>query len=661
MARLLMVSLLLFTGCAATQGGLRHVDAVAPLAFPTTPAELETRCRSARDEATTRYNHIAVGEGTHPLLAYEEATSFLGEATDPLTPLAKLHPDPAMRRAAADCKERVVNAATATLMREDLYRRLEAAPADGADQQRLKNVLLNEFRDNGLGVPESQSVIFRQRAERLATMEREFSDALVDDPATISFTLEELAGVPTDLIARLPRHSNGQLLAHGSGDAATIQRTATRAETRKKALLYLDNRGNGNLKRLTEIAKLRHDQAVTLGKPSWLSVRAASQMASTPERVESFLDDMQQKLNPLITADINEFAKLKGAGTTVQPWDIPWLRSRLTETSAGVDEESLRRFFSLMKVREGLFTLAGRLFGLRFQRCDNPAAWSGDVDLYRVSEENGTTVGWLYLDLLYRPGKTDSSYEISLLPHRITHNGEQLPAVLLVSNLRPYLNGGPQLLPRQVKTLLHEFGHSLHDLLGRATYASLGTALIPWDVIETPSTLFEQLADEPAVLAILSGDALPAETAEHISRGKQIGASTRWGGTLLTARFDAKLHGPTPPDDPLRLWQCLHLEVSQLPAPPESRAPGTIGHMVTGYDGRYYGYLWSAVIASDLLGQFRQDGLLTRRAGDHLRRDVLAPGNGKPAQELLRGYLGRDFSEEPFLRGITSADTLPAR
>ena len=651
-ARLLMGSLLLLTGCAAPQGGLRHGDAGALPAFPATPVALDTRCRGALAEATDRYGKIASGEGAEPLLAYEEATALLGEATDPLTPLTKLHPDPAMRRAAADCKERVAATATATLGRDDLFRRLAAAQAVGADQQRLQALLLAEFRDQGLGVPEQERASFQKRAARLADLESEFTAALVDDPAAVTIAQAELAGVPADLTASLNRDAAGHLTVADSGAAATILRTATMEATRQKAKQYLDNRGPGNLERLAEIARLRNEQAWAMGKESWLAVRTASQMAGSPERVNGFLDDLHHRLTPRVAAGLAEFARLKGAGSPVQSWDLSWLRSRLITLEAGVDEEELRPRFPLATVRQGLFDLAERLFGLRFRQFYDPGVWSPDVALYQVAEADGTPVGWLYLDLFARPGKADSSYEVCLRPGRMTPDGLLLPVALLVTSLHPAASGEPHLLPRQVKTLLHEFGHVLHDLLGRASYASLGTALIPWDAIETPSTLFELLAFDSEVLALLSGNRLPAAQAAQLQKSQWVAAGSRFGAMLLTAQFDADLHGPYPPAAPLLLWQELHQKILQLPAQPESRAPGAISHMVTGYDGRYYGYLWSAVIAADLQQRLVSDGLLSRAAGDRLRRELLAPGNSRPPDELIRGYLGRDFSADAFRRGL---------
>ena len=653
MPRLLILLLFLFlTGCSAQQAVLRPAVSATPLVFPTTPTELETRCRTALSEAAIRYNRIAAGKDANPLLTYEDAVAALGEATDHLTPLTKLHPDPAMRRAAADCKERVANAATATLGREDIYHRL-AAPTDGVGQQRLKELLLTEFRDNGLGVPEAEKAGYQKRAERLATLEREFSAALVDDPAAITFTLADLAGVPNDLVARLKKDADGRLIVVSSGDAYTILRTAGSESTRKSVQHYLDNRGSGNLERLAKISRLRNEQAKAMGKESWLAVRTASQMAATPERVNDFLVDLQSRLAPLTTADLAAFAELKGEGTALQPWDIPWLRNRLTEETTGIDEESLRKNFSLSTVKQGLFTLADKLFGLKFERIDNPAAWAAEVELYLVREEDGAPAGWLYLDLLQRPGKADSAYELCLRTNRTTSNGQQLPVTLLVASLRPSADNEPHLLPRQVKTLLHEFGHTLHDLLGRAPYASLGTALIPWDALETPSTLFEQLAYEPAVLALLSGNTLPPEAADHLKRSQQVAAGSRYAGTLQTAQFDAALHGANPPASPLSLWQSLHREIMQIPPPDDSRTPGTISHMVTGYDGRYYGYLWSAVIAADLLEQLKTDGLTTRTAGNRLRTELFAPANRRSPDELIRAYLGRGFSAEPFRNSLS--------
>jgi Zn-dependent oligopeptidase len=653
MLRLLATLLiLLLAGCATQQGVVRPAAAVAPISFPSTPFELESRCSTALSDSANRYDRIAAGESTQPLLAYEEGVALLGEATDHLTPLAKLHPDPAMRRAAADCKERVSNATTATLLRDDLYRRLAAAPADGTDQQRLKDLLLTEFRDNGLGVSRDEKDAFRQRAERLATLEREFSAALIDDPATIAFTPAELAGVPSALIARLERGDDGRLIVASSGDASIILRSATVESTRNNVQRFLDNRGPGNLERLAEIARLRHRQAQAMGRESWLAVRAASQMAGSPERVNGFLGDLQSQLAPLVTAELAAFARLKGDGSIVQPWDIPFLRSRLAETEAGIDEESLRWYFPLSQVRQGLFALAGRLFGLTFERVGNPAAWAPEVELYQVSEDDGAPVGWLYLDLLHRPGKADSAYELCLRTSRTTADGRLLPVTLLTASLRPAADGELQLLPRQVKTLLHEFGHTLHDLLGRAPYASLGTALIPWDSIEIPSTLFEQLAYEPAVLALLSGNSLPRQQAEAIRRSQRIAAASRYAATLLTARFDAALHGTNPPADPLLPWQQLHLEVMQLPLPVDSRTPGTLSHLVTGYDGRYYGYLWSAVIAANLLERLQGDSLLTRAAGKRLRDELLAPANRQPPDALIRAYLEREATAAPFRRSL---------
>ncbi|GAM11194.1 thimet oligopeptidase [Geobacter sp. OR-1] len=652
MLRLLILLLILLSGCAARQEQLRPDAPIAPLAFPADPAALENRCRTALNLAAASYDRIAAGGAANPLLAYEEAIALLGEATDPLIPLAKLHPDSAMRKAAADCKEQLANATIATLGRSDLYDRLKTAPVDGADQWRLQKLLLQEFRSNGLEVAAPERAAFQRRAEQLASLENEFTSALVNDNSSATFTQAELSGVPDALIARLPKDTTGLTTVASAGDAATILRTANLEATRQAALRYLDNRGSGNLERLSEIARLRQEQAKAMGKTSWQEVRATPLMAGTPERVNNFLDALQTSLAPLVATDRTAFARLKGEGNPVHPWDISWLSSRLHEESAGLDEESLRRYFPLSTVRDGLFSLASRLLGLQFVRQAALQGWSPTVELYQVQREDGSLAGWLYLDLFYRPGKADSSYEICLRPTRETAKGQLPPVTLLVSNLRQPADGEPHLAPRQLKTLLHEFGHTLQDLLISVPYASLGSALIPWDAIEIPSTLFENLAYEPTVLALLSGNRLPDEVAARLRLSQQTAAASRHASTLLTARFDAALHGPAPVADPLQLWQNLYRELLQLPPPEDSRTPGTFSHLVSGYDGSYYGYLWSAVIAAELREQLQTKGLITRTAGMRLENEFLFFGNSRAPEDLLRIFLGREFSNAAFIESL---------
>ena len=286
-----------------------------------------------------------------------------------------------------------------------------------------------------------------------------------------------------------------------------------------------------------------------------------------------------------------------------------------------------------------------RMLGVKYTRVDGVALWHPDVQAYRVSDAaTGQPLASLLVDLYPREGKGNGAFVWGF------RNGstrlKRLPQAVLVTNLdRRGLT-----LEDLGETLLHEFGHSIHNNLSATRNASQGGTNVLHDFVEAPSQMLEDWVYDDAVLGVMqevcaSCKPVPAELVARARAAKRFGIGVRYARQVLYASFDLGLHRPAAPE-PMALWARMEGD-TPLGYVPGSIFPAGFGHVAGGYAAGYYGYLWSEVMAADLRTAFAADRL-SAAVGKRYRDTILANGGQLPPQELVRSFLGRDSNNQAF-------------
>jgi thimet oligopeptidase len=312
----------------------------------------------------------------------------------------------------------------------------------------------------------------------------------------------------------------------------------------------------------------------------------------------------------------------------------------------GFDSQSVRPYFEYGRVKDGVLTATGRLFGISYRRVDAPV-WHSEVEAFEVAED-GRTLGRIYLDMHPRDGKYKHYAQFTLSSGQ---RDVRLPEGVLVCNFPRPARGAPALMEHgDVKTFFHEFGHLLHHVLGGHTrWAAHSGVATEWDFVEAPSQMLEEWVWDPGVLAtfathVETGEPIPAALVRRMKAADEYGKGLMVRQQMFYAATSLELHR-RPPDG---------LDTTALVAEMQERytpfrhVEGTyfhesFGHL-DGYSAIYYTYMWSLVIAKDLFGPFREAGLMDAAVARRYRQAILEAGGSKPAAELVEDFLGRPHS-----------------
>jgi len=338
----------------------------------------------------------------------------------------------------------------------------------------------------------------------------------------------------------------------------------------------------------------------------------------------------------------------------VHEWERAYLIERVKSGRLQCDSLALRAYFPFERVQQGVLDTAGRLFGLEFRRDPTAEVWHPSVEAW-VLWEGGEPRARFFFDMHPRAGKFKHA---AMFPVRDGLAGECLPEAVLVCNFPAPTKEDPALLlHEQVTTFFHEFGHLLHHVLaGRGRWLSFAGIATERDFVEVPSQLFEEWAWDPAVLAtfarhVETDEPIPAEMVRRLRAAEDYGK----GLTVQTQLFYGLLALGYYDRDPAGLDATAEMIALKRVACVQPHTPGThfhasFGHL-NGYSALYYTYLWSLVIAKDLLASFEPD-LMGSEAAKRYRRAVLEPGGARDAAELVREFLGREYAFAAFERWL---------
>ena len=392
-------------------------------------------------------------------------------------------------------------------------------------------------------------------------------------------------------------------------------------------------------------------------------------MSGDPDRVAAFYDEL---IPPIRAAAATETDKLGGMMAadgiegTLQSWDWPYYDSAEQLASYGIDQSEIAEYLPLERVWQGLFEITGEVFGLDYHEVADARAWHPDVKLYEIRDRSsGERLASFYADLFPREGKFSHAAAFPIvLGHRRADGGYEQPVNAIVANFTPPSGDRPSLLrhgPRgEVETLFHEFGHILHMSLTHATYARFSGADTEYDFVEAPSQIMEHWAWQPELIRRISGhwktgEPIPDALVEGLIGARYINVGTRYARQVFFGTLDLAIHGAEDVDAVDAMRDAYR--VTALDYPEDTFFLAGFGHVMGGYDAGYYGYLWAEVIGDDMFGRFLDEGLLSPEVGRDYRREILEPNGTRPADAMVRAFLGREPSNRAFLemRGMPTS------
>jgi oligopeptidase A len=550
------------------------------------------------------------------------------------------------------------------------------AAALGAEQRKVVDNTLLDFRLAGVSLPAERKQRFGEVMERLATAQAKFDENVLD--ATNAWSRQvtderEIEGLPANARHRAQQASaaagkDGWLL---SLDPPTYQAVMThcanealRRDVYEAWVTRASDRGPhggqwDNSPLMAEILALRHEAANLVGFANFAEYSLATKMARDPSEVVEFLERLARVSRPAAEREFKELEQF--AGRPLAAWDVAFYSERLKNERLQVSEEALRPYFPVPRVLAGLFTVISRLYGVRIVANAAVEVYHPDVRYFDVLDRDGTPRGGFFLDLYARPKKRGGAWMDECVGRIQLADTSALPVAYLVCNFAPPAGEQPSLLTHHdVLTLFHEFGHGFHHLLTRVSVPSVaGINGVPWDAVELPSQFMENFAWRDEVLPLISahvenGAALPHEMLARLQGSRTFQAGMQTVRQLEFALFDFRLHAEYAPGQPPRIAETL-AEVREMVAvvrPPEfNRFPHSFQHVFSGgYAAGYYSYKWAEVLSADAFGAFEEHGVFDVATARRFLHSILERGGSRDAMEAFVEFRGRKPEIEPLLR-----------
>ena len=537
-----------------------------------------------------------------------------------------------------------------------------------AEQMRLLTQTYKNFVRNGaLLCPEDKQRLTEINQE-LAVLSLRFGQNVQEETNNYELFITdeaELAGLPDgakqaakELATEAGRPEAWKFYPTRTSFTPVLQYAENR-ELRKELLLAYTTRGNhdneyDNKAIINRTMHLRLEKAALFGYANPADYQLDECMAHDSKTVDAFLQTVWE---PSVQQAVKETAALQPLleqdhpGETLQPWDWWYYAEKLRKRDYDLDEEQLKPYFELNSVRQGAFEVARRLYGLHFDKLSDMPVYNKDVEVFRVSRENGELVGILYTDYFPRAGKRPGAWMENICPQYIDENGvDHRPVIINVGNFNKPTASQPSLLSMDdVETLFHEFGHALHGLLSNCHYKSLSGTNVPRDFVELPSQFMENYCYQPEVMRIYAkhyqtGEVIPDELIAKINNAATFNQGFVQTELLSASILDMDYHEITSSDDfDVNAFEQASMEKMKMIPQIIVRYRSTFFNHIfmTGYEAGYYSYTWSAVLDSDAFQAFKETGDIFDADVAKRFRHMLEQGGTKDAQELYLEFRGK--------------------
>jgi thimet oligopeptidase len=637
---------------------------VTPLDLPDSPDDrdawatfLVERCDDMLEEVRRAADTLAeptdrAHDNADALRLWGRLSTALLNATTAARLVGRAHPDAAIRERADAAEQRASAVANDVRLDRGIYETLAALDSDGLDDAaaRMLRMTLRDFRRAGVDRDDDTRSRLRELAERDMTLSQAFERTVNSDVRTVPLRPDQLDGLPADYVEAHPPGPDGTVtLTTDYPDALPFREFATDREARHTFLRQFYDRGfPANDPVLREIVAVRRERAHLLGYPGWPDYDAEIRMIGSERAIREFVDRLTEEAGAASETGLDallERQRQDHPELSTMSWADSWYYTQVVRRERyGLDAQEARRYFDFAKVRAGVLDVTSRLFGLEYVERHDAPTWHADVSTYDVMLD-GTLLGRIHLDLHPRDGKFKHAAHFPLVKGI---RDVQLPQSALLCNLPRGLMSHDD-----VVTLLHEFGHLIHAVVGgRQDWARFSGVATERDFIEAPSQMLEEWAWDAAVLGTFATDADGRPIPEDLVRRMRAARSFNLANELRVQMFYSAISVGIHADVPADLASYIEgLAATYFPYEPLAGTHhyASFGHLADeGYGSSYYTYLWSLVLSKDLFAAFDPDDLLAPEVARRYRDTVLMPGGSRDAADLVEAFLGRPTDTRAF-------------
>ena len=548
------------------------------------------------------------------------------------------------------------------------------------EQARLLEITYKDFIRSGAALNEADKNRLREINMELSKLALQFSDNVLKETNQYMLVIdkeEDLAGLPESVIAAAATTAKNKGLEgkwvftlHNPSRLPFLQ-YSERRELREALLKAYINRGDNdnefdNKAIINKMANYRIERSNLLGYNTFADYALENKMAQTPEAVFDLMAKIWERALPQAKKEAKElqaYINKEGGKFKLEAWDWWYYTEKVRKEKFDLDEAELKPYFKMENVREGIFMVANRLYGLNFKQLDNVDVYHPEVEVFEVSDADGSLIGLFYTDYYPREGKRSGAWMSSLRKQQVLNGQHVHPHIYNVGNFTRPVGDTPALLSiDEVETMFHEFGHALHGLLSKCTYNSLSGTSVSRDFVELPSQIMENWCMHPEVLKLYAkhyetGEIIPDELIAKIQASNTFNQGFTTVELVSAAYLDMFWHVLDQSQDfDVRAFETEQL--TRLGLIPEIivryRSTNFIHIFKNNYSAGYYSYLWSEVLDADGFGLFEEKGIFDQASATSFRKNVLERGNTDEPMNLYRAFRGADPNPEALLlrRGL---------
>ncbi len=544
------------------------------------------------------------------------------------------------------------------------------------EQHMLLQKTYKDFVRGGANLNSGEQEKLRKINEKLSVLTLKFGDNVLAETNDYMLIIEdekELKGLPESAIkaAAETATQKGQdgkwvFTLHKPSLIPFLQYADDRNLREKIYMAYINRGNNGNehdnKNIISDMIQLRLERANLLGYDTHAAYVLEKNMAETPENVYKILNNLWDAALPVAKNERKEMQKIidrQGGNFKLASWDWWYYAEKLRKEQYDFDENSVRPYFQLQNVLNGVFDVANRLYGLQFSERSDLPKYHDDVRIFEVKQGDKEHIGILYMDFFPRESKRGGAWMSSFRKQSQRGGVFIKPVTTIVCNFSKPTDNKPALLSHdEVLTLFHEFGHALHGLLSECTYNKLSGTSVPRDFVELPSQIMENWASEPEVLKLFArhyetGETIPDELLEKLENSKHFNQGFATVEYLAASFLDMDWHTIKNADS-LSITEFENNSLNKIGLIPEiiSRYRSTYFQHIfsSGYSAGYYSYVWAEVLDADAFEAFREKGLFDQQTASGFREHILKNGGTEEPMTMYKKFRGKEPSIEPLLR-----------
>lgn len=547
-----------------------------------------------------------------------------------------------------------------------------------SEQTRLLEKIYRQFVRSGINLDIESKGRLRKINEELSLLKLEFSDNLLKDTNKYKLVInneKDLKGLPETAVSAAAKTAE-ELGMKGKWvftlkrpSFAPFVRYADNRDLRKEIYMAYFSRGNNNdendnKETINKIINLRIELANILGYPDYASYVLDNTMAKTSKRVMDFLYEVfgrSVKKAKEELANLQRYIDKSGGGFKLEASDWSYYTEKIRKRDYNLDENEIRPYFKLENVRKGIFGLASKLYGITFEKTEGCPVYNSEVEVFDVKDEKGKHLALYMTDYYPREGKRNGAWMSDFLEQKKENGEEVRPIVYNVANLTRPAEDRPSLLNiEEVETMFHEFGHALHSMLSRCTYASMSGTNVKRDFVELPSQIMEKWAMNPEVLRTYAfhyktGSVIPGALVNKIIKASKFNQGFATSELIAASILDMKWH---------MLKEKKQYDIEAF----ESGVMKDIGLMDeifpryrttsfshifnSGYSAGYYSYAWAQVLDADAFSLFEKNGILDKKTAESFRKNILEKGDAEDPMVLYKKFRGKDPSPEAMFKWL---------